>query len=135
MDLECSSNSDNNDPDYEESVASQNTDYLSSSYIDEEELEDDDNIAGTEAGDKNWSMYNEHKKSFHPMYQPLDESPKSCSHLIDDKKYNYILSVLQDPPSYRDPMSIRKIRSTYVLRGNVDNYCIARQGKTVTTYE
>jgi hypothetical protein len=133
LDLECSSNSDNDDPDYEESVASRNTDYLSSSYIDEEELEDDDNIAGTEAVDKNWSMYDEHKKSFYAMYQPLYESPKSCSHLIDE--YNYILSVLQDPPSNGDPMSIRKIRSTYVLRGNVDNYCIARQGKTVTTYE
>jgi hypothetical protein len=108
---------------------------LSSSYIDGEELEDDDDIAGTEAVDKNWSMYDEHNKLFYAMYQPLYESAKSCSHLLDDKKYNYILSVLQDPLSKSDPMSIRKIRSTYVLHGIEENYCIARQGKTVTTYK
>lgn len=57
------------------------------------------------------------------------------THLITDEKYNIILSVLRSKLLKTDPMNMRKYRSIYSLQGNIENFCIAHDGKTVTTFE
>jgi len=99
----------------------------------EEEARDEEegNAPGAGVG----SIFEEHKKSFYRKYSAIYEKVKSTSHLIDGLKYSWILAILRAPPSKKDTMHIRKTRQIYSLGGNVENYCITRDGKTVTTYE
>jgi hypothetical protein len=69
------------------------------------------------------------------MYTPIWEAAKLTMHLITDEKYAWIQSVLQAKPHKKDTMNMRKVRMTYSLQGNVENYYVARDGKTVTTFE
>jgi hypothetical protein len=134
-----------NDDDYDYStiygndgdVLRNGDDDLSEDYIDEDddavslEGSPDDNCSSAEA----IGMMQHHKKSFYEKYAPMYEAVKGTTHLITEDKYQWILDVLIAPPSKQDKMNARKARATYSLTGNVDMYCITRDGKTVTTYE
>jgi hypothetical protein len=101
----------------------------------QQEEEDRDEEEGNAPGAGVGLNFEEHKKSFYCKYSAIYEKVKSTSHLIDDLKYSWILGILRAPPSKKDTMHIRKTRQIYSLGGNVENYCITRDGKTVTTYE
>ena len=101
----------------------------------QQEEEDIDEEEGNAPGAGVGLNFEEHKKSFYRKYSAIYEKVKSTSHLIDDLKYSWILAILRAPPSKKDTMHIRKTRQIYSLGGNVENYCITRDGKTVTTYE
>jgi len=101
----------------------------------QQEEEDRDEEEGNAPGAGVGLNFEEHKKSFYRKYSAIYEKVKSTSHLIDDLKYSWILGILRAPPSKKDTMHIRKTRQIYSLGGNVENYCITRDGKTVTTYE
>jgi hypothetical protein len=140
---------DGEDDDYEASNTASGDDNLSSSYEDENGALDDA-VSSGDGGDnktdeigndtgidnsESWRMYNMHKKSFYRLYTPLYEAAKCSTHLINDEKYGWILSVLQADPHRKDPMSVRKVRHVYKLDGNVENSCVSRDGKIVTTFE
>jgi hypothetical protein len=100
--------SDNNDVDYKDSVASLKAEVLSTSYAGDASFSSEMNI-----GDDNivtpLSLYEEHKKSFYCMYTPMWETVKSTTHLITDEKYAWIQSVLQAKPHKKDTMNMRKV--------------------------
>jgi hypothetical protein len=122
------------DSDYQDSIVSSQADVMSTHYADDDWSATDVSI-GDACIDRAWSMYGEHKKSFYQKYTPLWEAVKGTRHLITDEKYNTILSVLQSKPLKSDSMNMRKFRNIYSLQGNVENFCIAHDGKTVTTFE
>jgi len=126
--------SEGDDVDYEESVALSKAEVLSTSYVVEASIS-----SGMNIGDDNivtpLTLYEEHKTSFYRIYTPMWEAVKSTTHLTTDEKYAWIQSMLEAKPNKKDTMNTRKVRMTYSLQGNVENYCVVCDGKTVTTLE
>ena len=75
-----------------------------------------------------------HKRDFYNLYQPYYKKTTN-THLITDSKYNEILRLLRTKAKTTERGNTRKMRQTYQLAGNVENQCIYRKGKRVTTFE
>lgn len=75
-----------------------------------------------------------HKRDFYKIYTPYYEKITN-THLITDAKYNQILRLLRTKAKTSERGNTRKLRLTYQLVGNVENRCIYRKGKVVTTFE
>jgi hypothetical protein len=75
-----------------------------------------------------------HKRDFYNLYQPYYKRTTN-THLITDAKYKEILRLLRTKPKTSERGNTRKLRQTYQLEGNVENQCIYRKGKRVTTFE
>jgi hypothetical protein len=128
---------DDDDTDYVLSDVREKDDVLSTSYVNSDEESEYDNENGNNGDDNpsTWSMYEEHWKAFYNVYTPLYNASKCSMHLITNEKYDWLLSILRSKPSKKDPMNVRKARHIYTLGGNVENCCLFRDGKTVTTFE
>jgi hypothetical protein len=75
-----------------------------------------------------------HKRDFYNLYQPYYKKTTN-THLITDSKYYEILRLLRTKAKTSERGNTRKMRQTYQLVGNVENQCIYRKGKRVTTFE
>ncbi len=75
-----------------------------------------------------------HKRDFYNLYTPYYKKITN-THLIPDAKYNDILRVLCTKPKTSERGNTRKMRQAYQLVGNIENRCLYRKGKVVTTFE
>jgi hypothetical protein len=75
-----------------------------------------------------------HKSDFYNLYKPYYQKT-SNSHLISDAKYNEILKLLHTKAKTTERGNTRKMHQTYQLACNVENRCLYRKGKVVTTFE
>ncbi len=75
-----------------------------------------------------------HKRDFFNLYLPYYQKT-SNTHLITDAKYNEIVKLLRTKAKTTERGNTRKLRQTYELVGNVENRCLYRKGKVVTTFE
>jgi hypothetical protein len=75
-----------------------------------------------------------HKRDFYNIYRPYYKKTTN-THLITDAKYKEILRLLRTKAKTSERGNTRKLRQTYQLVGNVENQCMYRKGKIVTTFE
>jgi hypothetical protein len=131
---DTASDADDDDGDYVAPAELLNDDNLSTSYVNEDDLSEEENTVD-EDQPRTYVLYEEHKKAFYQVYTPLYESAKFSTHLITDAKYDWIVGVFRTEPQKKDTMNMCKARHVYMLQGNVESCYLCRDGKTVATFE
>jgi hypothetical protein len=121
-------NSDNEDDDYTPSVHSDIDLYLDS---DMERTDDD------ESHDANYQadLMHYHKDAFYRAYKPYYEGASNSTKLITNEKYDWIKNIISQPKGKNESAVILKYWWLYNIVGNVEQRCLYRQNKVVTTFE
>jgi hypothetical protein len=81
------------------------------------------------------SLLDFHRESFYQSFMPYYNQVRSTTHLLDDKQYEHIKSIVLQPKQKGQTAIMYKYRKIYQLGSNVDGHCLYRNGKVVTTFE
>ena len=76
-----------------------------------------------------------HRDAFYKAFTPYYEVASKSSKLITDEKYAMIRDIIRTQKGKKEKPIIVKYRRLYSIVGNVEDRCLYRKNKVVTTFE